>query len=36
MAELVNRKLTTAVAGLAAAVIIALNAFLIYRTVTGG
>jgi manganese transport protein len=36
MAELVNRRLTTAVAGLAAAVIIALNAFLIYRTVTGG
>ncbi|HET6260103.1 Nramp family divalent metal transporter [Pseudonocardia sp.] len=36
MAELVNRRLTTAVAALAAAVIIALNAFLIYRTVTGG
>jgi manganese transport protein len=36
MAELVNRRITTAVAGLAAAVIIGLNAFLIYQTVTGG
>jgi manganese transport protein len=35
MAELVNRRITTTVAGLAAAVIIALNAFLIWRTVTG-
>jgi manganese transport protein len=36
MAELVNRRITTVVAGLAAAVIIGLNAFLIYRTVAGG
>ncbi|GAA1317764.1 Nramp family divalent metal transporter [Pseudonocardia xinjiangensis] len=36
MAELVNRRITTVVAGLAATVIIGLNAFLIYRTVTGG
>jgi manganese transport protein len=36
MAELVNRRITTVVAGLAAAVIIGLNAFLIYQTVTGG
>jgi manganese transport protein len=35
MAELVNRRLTTAVAGLAAAVIILLNGFLIWRTITG-
>jgi manganese transport protein len=33
MAELVNRKITTAVAGLAAAMIILLNAFLIVRTI---
>ena len=33
MAELVNRKVTTAVAGLAAALIIVLNAFLILRTI---
>ncbi|MEJ3659026.1 Nramp family divalent metal transporter [Actinomycetes bacterium KLBMP 9759] len=35
MAELVNRRLTTVVAGTAAAVIIGLNAFLIWQTVTG-
>ena len=35
MGELVNRGLTTAVAALAAAMIIALNAFLIVRTITG-
>ncbi|WP_433294069.1 Nramp family divalent metal transporter [Pseudonocardia sp. CA-142604] len=35
MAELVNRRLTTAVAGLAAAVIILLNGFLIWRTIAG-
>ncbi len=35
MAELVNRRLTTAVAALAAAMIIGLNAFLIWQTVTG-
>lgn len=35
MAELVNRRLTTTVAGLAAAVIILLNGFLIWRTITG-
>ena len=35
MAELVNHRLTTAVAGLAALVIIGLNGFLIWRTVTG-
>jgi manganese transport protein len=35
MGELVNHKLTTAVAALAAALIIALNAFLIVRTVAG-
>jgi len=33
MAELVNNKLTTAVAGLAAVMIISLNAFLIFQTV---
>jgi manganese transport protein len=36
MAELVNRRVTTVVAGLAAAMIIALNGFLIVRTITGG
>jgi manganese transport protein len=36
MAELVNRRLTTTVAGIAAAVIILLNGFLIWRTITGG
>ena len=35
MAELVNRRLTTTVAGIAAAVIILLNGFLIWRTITG-
>ena len=35
MAELVNRRLTTTVAGVAAAVIILLNGFLIWRTITG-
>jgi manganese transport protein len=35
MAELVNRRLTTAVAALGAAVIILLNGFLIWRTITG-
>jgi manganese transport protein len=35
MAELVNWRLTTTVAGLAAAVIILLNGFLIWRTITG-
>jgi manganese transport protein len=35
MAELVNRRLTTTAAGLAAAVIILLNGFLIWRTITG-
>jgi manganese transport protein len=35
MAELVNRKITTWVAGFAAAVIIGLNLFLIVQTVTG-
>ncbi|GAA1229003.1 Nramp family divalent metal transporter [Pseudonocardia alaniniphila] len=35
MAELVNRRLTTTVAGLAAAVIILLNGFLIWRTISG-
>jgi manganese transport protein len=35
MAELVNRKITTWVAGFAAAVIIGLNVFLIVQTVTG-
>ena len=35
MAELVNHKLTTAVAALAAAMIIALNAFLVVRTIAG-
>ncbi|WP_232662351.1 Nramp family divalent metal transporter [Pseudonocardia sp. TRM90224] len=35
MAELVNRRVTTVVAGAAAAVIIGLNAFLIWQTVTG-
>ncbi len=35
MKELVNRRITTAVAGLAAVVIIGLNAFLIIRTATG-
>lgn len=36
MRELVNRRVTTAVAGLAALVIIGLNGFLIWQTVTGG
>lgn len=36
MAELVNHRLTTAVAGLAAVVVIGLNAFLIWQTATGG
>ncbi|GAA3228539.1 Nramp family divalent metal transporter [Pseudonocardia petroleophila] len=35
MAELVNHRLTTAVAGLAAVVIIGLNGFLVWQTVTG-
>ena len=35
MAELVNRRVTTLVAGLAAAMIIALNLFLVVRTITG-
>ncbi|MDN5860502.1 MAG: Nramp family divalent metal transporter [Pseudonocardia sp.] len=35
MAELVNRPLTTWLAGAAAAVVIALNAFLLWRTFTG-
>jgi manganese transport protein len=35
MAELVNRRLTTTVAGVAAAVIILLNGFLIWQTITG-
>ncbi|MCY7340450.1 MAG: Nramp family divalent metal transporter [Pseudonocardia sp.] len=35
MAELVNRRVTTAVAGAAAVVIIGLNVFLIWQTVTG-
>ncbi|MDN5749126.1 MAG: Nramp family divalent metal transporter [Pseudonocardia sp.] len=35
MTELVNHRLTTAVAGLAAALIIGLNVFLIWQTVTG-
>jgi manganese transport protein len=35
MAELVNRKVTTVVAGVAAALIIGLNAFLIFQTITG-
>jgi len=35
MAELVNRRITTVLASLAAAVIIALNVFLIVQTVTG-
>jgi manganese transport protein len=35
MAELVNRKLTTVAAGVAAAMIICLNVFLIVQTVTG-
>jgi manganese transport protein len=35
MAELVNARLTTAVAGLAALLIIGLNGFLIWRTITG-
>ena len=35
MAELVNRRITTAVAGIAAALIIGLNAFLIFQTITG-
>ena len=35
MAELVNRRITTVVAGAAAALIIGLNAFLIVRTITG-
>ena len=36
MAELVNRRITTAMAGVAAALIIGLNAFLIVQTITGG
>lgn len=36
MKELVNRRITTLVAGIAAALIIGLNAFLIWQTVTGG
>jgi len=35
MGELVNRPLTTAVAGITAAIIVALNAFLLYQTVFG-
>ena len=35
MGELVNHKLTTAVAALAAAMIIALNGFLVIRTIAG-
>jgi manganese transport protein len=35
MAELVNRRVTTAVAGVAAVLIIGLNAFLIFQTITG-
>ena len=35
MAELVNHKITTVVAGLAAAMIIVLNAFLVVRTIAG-
>ncbi|HWH98890.1 MAG TPA: Nramp family divalent metal transporter [Propionibacteriaceae bacterium] len=35
MAELVNHKITTVVAGLAAGMIIALNAFLVVRTIVG-
>ena len=36
MRELVNRRTTTAVAGLAALVIIGLNGFLVWQTATGG
>jgi manganese transport protein len=36
MRELVNRRVTTVVAGIAALLIIGLNAFLIVQTVTGG
>jgi manganese transport protein len=35
MGVLVNRRLTTVLAWLAAGLVIALNAFLLYRTVTG-
>jgi manganese transport protein len=35
MAELVNRRITTVIAGVAAALIIGLNAFLIIQTITG-
>jgi manganese transport protein len=35
MGDLVNRRLTTAVAGAVAAMIVALNVFLLYQTVAG-
>jgi len=35
MAELVNRRVTTAAAAVIAALIIALNGFLIWQTITG-
>jgi manganese transport protein len=35
MAEMVNRRTTTAVAAVIAALIIALNGFLIWQTITG-
>jgi len=36
MGELVNRRLTTVLAGMVAGLIIALNLFLIYQTFFGG
>ena len=36
MGELVNRRWTTGVAGLVAALIVALNLYLLYQTIFGG